>query len=178
METNNVLEIPKEQQMNSSKKASILSWVRFGITILVVFLIFRYVIGITIINGNSMNPTLENRDFILTSSLFFNIDREDIVIVEDPHGFDIIKRIVALPNETIEIKSGIVYVNDEPLKEDYITGTSFDIEKTIIPEGSYFIMGDNRTPGESLDSRDESIGPVPNEAVKGKKVLSLFPLGF
>jgi len=163
------------EEPKSNTISNIFNWIRYISLLLIIFLIFRYVVGITIVSGNSMNPTLKNNDLILTSNIFFNVDRGDIVIVQDPHGFDIIKRVIALPNETIEIKSGIAYVDDVPLQEDYILGKSFDLEKTTIPEGSYFIMGDNRTPGESLDSRDESIGPVPSAAVKGQKLISLFP---
>jgi signal peptidase I len=171
-----ILKHKVKEESKSSTTSNILSWIRYIALLLIIFFIFRYVVGITIVSGHSMNPTLKNNDLILTSNIFFNVDRGDIVIVQDPHGFDIIKRVIALPNETIEIKSGIVYLNDVPLQEDYILGASFDLEKTTVPEGSYFIMGDNRTPGESLDSRDESIGPVPSAAVKGQRLLSLFPI--
>ncbi|MBO0959870.1 signal peptidase I [Neobacillus sp. MM2021_6] len=157
--------------------SSILSWIKFIISLIVVIFIFRFVFGITIIDGNSMNPTYDNRDVVLTSHLFYKVERNDVVIVKNQSGFNIIKRIIALPGETVRIEGGIVYVNGNPVKEPFTTGTSNDMPETKVEKGSYFIMGDNRAPGESLDSRSTEIGQISREAIIGETMISIIPFG-
>ncbi|MBM6619135.1 signal peptidase I [Bacillus suaedaesalsae] len=156
-------------------KESILSWIRYLALLLCIVLFIRFGIGISIISGNSMNPTLEDGSVVIVNKIAFSPERNDIVVVKDSHGYNIIKRVIALPGENIEIVNGNVLINNEEIQEDYILGTSFDIPSTEVPEGHFFIIGDNRTPGESLDSRDASIGPINQEFIVGESMLSLFP---
>ncbi|GGA79292.1 signal peptidase I [Ornithinibacillus halotolerans] len=163
---------------NKEKETEKTSWVSWGLYIVIiaaVFLIFRYVIGITIISGNSMANTMEHNDVILSSNLFYQPERNDIIIFRDEHGFDVIKRIIALPNETVEITNGVVLVNGKAIEEEYSIGVPNDMEKVVVSENSYFVMGDNRTPGESLDSRSEEIGTIPENRIQGEAILSLWP---
>ncbi|WML41461.1 signal peptidase I [Neobacillus sp. OS1-2] len=157
--------------------SSILSWIKFILSLIVVIFIFRFVFGITIIDGNSMNPTYDNRDVVLTSNLFYKVERNDVVIVKNQSGFNIIKRIIALPGETVGIKGGVVYVNGKPVKEPFTTGKSNDMPETKVEKGFYFIMGDNRTPGESLDSRSTEIGQISRDAIIGETMISIIPFG-
>lgn len=157
-------------------KTSMWSWVRFILLLFVVFFVFRYVIGIIIINGNSMNPTLDHQDVILTSNIFYTPERNDVILFRDENGFDVIKRVVGMPGDTVEIRSGTVYLNGGVLEEDYITGIPNDMPLIEVNEG-YFVMGDNRTPGESLDSRSEEIGLIEDTRVKGEVIFSLWPIG-
>jgi signal peptidase I len=164
--------IPIEPKINTL--SSIISWIKFILLLLVVIFIFRFAFGITIIDGNSMNPTLENNDMILTSNIFYTAERNDIVIVKNPSAYNIIKRIIALPGEKVKISDGIVYVNGIQVKESYTVGTSHDIPETILEKDFYFIIGDNRTPGESLDSRSPEIGPISKTQIIGEMILSPF----
>lgn len=168
-------DIDAKKDNDQKKKTSWLSGLLTVIVLVGVFLFFRYAVVITIISGNSMAPTIENQNIVLSNHLLFNLDRNDIIIYHDEHGFDVIKRIIALPNDTIEIKDGIVIVNDLPLEEDYVIGIPNDMGKLVVHENSYFVMGDNRTPGESLDSRNVDVGPISEEQIKGKVVCSIFP---
>lgn len=118
-----------------------------------------------------MNPTLHDKGFMVVNKLFFKPERGDIVIVKDPHGFDIVKRIIGMPNDKITIQNGIVYVNNKALKETYTKGKPMDMQEVTVNNHSYFIMGDNRTPGESLDSRDPSIGPVDSQQIEGEVIF-------
>jgi signal peptidase I len=176
MEIMNSPEVVTRNKENNSN--SILSWVRFFVTIGAVFIIFRYGIGLNIVHGNSMNPTVENKDIVISTNIFYSPERGDVVIARDPNGFDIIKRVIGLPNDTIEIKDGNVFINDQLLSEEYTKGISNDISKVKIPENHYFLIGDNRTAGESLDSRSQEMGPVPGGFIKGETFLSLFNFKF
>ncbi|WP_339251588.1 signal peptidase I [Sporosarcina sp. FSL W8-0480] len=173
--TAKTVEATKEKKKSDD---SVLSWVKFILLIIGLFLVFRFAIGITVISGNSMAPTLGNKDVIVTNNLLFTPDIDDIVQFRDVHGFDAIKRIIALPNDTVEIVDGVVYVNGDKVKEVYSIGFPNDMDLVTVAENSYFVIGDNRTPGESLDSRNSEFGFLPKERIKGKLLFSLFPLGF
>jgi signal peptidase I len=88
---------------------------------------------------------------------------------------DLIKRIIGMEGDVIEIKDGVVYRNGEALEEDYIYGgiTPGDMAPFTVDEGYVFVMGDNRQ--NSLDSRDPSVGEVAVSDVLGRVDLRLFP---
>lgn len=138
-----------------------------------------YVFDVTRVEGLSMYPTLHDGDNLITSKISYLLDspqRGDIVVLQAPDspGEDYIKRIIALPNEELEIKGGAVYINGVLLDEPYLNGleTGGDIH-TVIPDGFYFVMGDNR--GESRDSRVENVGPINASSIHGKAVLRIWP---
>ncbi|WP_026909229.1 signal peptidase I [Paucisalibacillus globulus] len=160
---------------DEQKKASWGSWAFFLVSLVILFVIFRFIIGVITISGDSMNPTLEDGDILLTSNLFYTVDRNDIIIFRDENGFNVIKRVIGLPNDTIAIQDGIVSVNGEMINETYTTGLPNDMEEVIVPSESYFVIGDNRTPGESLDSRSDRVGSINESNVLGKVMISIFP---
>lgn len=130
------------------------------------------------VNGSSMEPTLHNKQITLVSRLeyqFSEIERGDIVITRFPSEVysDIyVKRVIALSNEKIEIKDGIVYVNGLALEEDYVMAPCIrDMELVSVPEGYVFVMGDNRN--DSADSR--IVGPIPKNKIIGKAKFIVFP---
>ncbi|WP_042146827.1 signal peptidase I [Paucisalibacillus sp. EB02] len=163
--------VEKEEE----KKASWGSWTVFIISIVLIFIIVRFVIGVITISGNSMNPTIEDGDLLLTSNLIFTVERNDMIVFRDDNGFNVIKRVIGLPNDRIAIQNGAVLVNGEIVNETYTTGLSNDMEEIIVPSKSYFVLGDNRTPGESLDSRDHNVGTIDEKHVLGEVIISLFP---
>lgn len=114
----------------------------------------------------------------ISSNIFFSPERNDIVLYRDENGFDVVKRIIALPNQTIEISDGAAIVDGDPIDESFVTGTPKDMEETIVEEDAYFVMGDNRTPGESLDSRSPHVGSIAEERIKGEFLFSVFPFHF
>ena len=87
---------------------------------------------------------------------------------------DLVKRVIGLPGDIIEVKDGMVYRNGEELNEPYINDgiTDRDI-MVVVPQNQYFVMGDNRL--NSSDSRDDRVGMISKENIIGKVTLRLFP---
>ena len=136
-----------------------------------------------IVSGDSMYPTLEDRDYLIISKAAYfgssSPERGDIVIFDSGDAEDRLycKRIIGIPGDTVEIKSGKVYLNGSPLSEPYLPeGTYTEEDDTngpvIVQEDEYFCLGDNRE--VSLDSR--SIGCIEEDAIIGKAVLRLLPV--
>ena len=138
------------------------------------------------IKGESMVPTYQNGEYLLTLSdklvnQFDEFKRGDVVVFEAPtaNGEEFIKRIIGLPGDNVSISSGKVYINAEPLKEDYLApdehtvGMFFlrDDEEKTVPEGEYFVLGDNRS--HSSDSRQW--GFVPEDKITGRAWFVYWP---
>lgn len=131
-----------------------------------------------------MYPNFHNNEYLLTNKLSYRLGkpgRGDVVVFKAPKNqeYDYIKRIIGLPGEEIEIRSGKLYINDKLLDESYLpseyrtSGGSFWREglETPVPEGQYFVLGDNRS--HSSDSREW--GTVPLENIIGKAWLRYWP---
>lgn len=113
--------------------------------------------------GSSMEPTLRDGDKVDIFSIDRELRRTDLVFFTSPEKPDVtmIKRIVGLPNETIEIKNGEVLINGVVLNEPYIAEPiSYTYASTVIPDKSYFILGDNRN--HSSDSHNFGFVPITN----------------
>ncbi len=139
----------------------------------------------TIIKESSMQPTLYENDYIFLSKQAYNLfgdpDYGDIIVfhsdIDSDNGDkkDLIKRIIGLPGDVISVEDGVVYRNEEAIKEsyimeDYTTGEVFGYE---VPDGMIYVMGDNRR--VSLDSRSEDIGAVSMDQIMGKAVWKVYP---
>ncbi|MCC6382595.1 MAG: signal peptidase I [Dehalococcoidia bacterium] len=178
--------------------------VETGLLALLVFLAVRASFQNFKVDGTSMYPTLQNGQFLIVNKLvysqvdleklsrylpfvepgdtpkrdvFHGPERGDIVVLKDPKrpDTDLIKRVIGLPGEALEIVQGKVYINGRYLEEPYIKSPwHFDKPKQVIPPGEYFVMGDNRD--NSLDSRSPQVGLVPREMIIGKAMLSYWPL--
>lgn len=126
-----------------------------------------------IVSGDSMNPTYTNGDVLFLWEYEFDIKRYDVVVVGTEHG-DIVKRVIGLPGETVVIEGGTVYINGKQIAEvyDFFTESGGVAEsKYIVPENSYFLLGDNRQ--NSTDSR--KFGAVTAEKIKGVVTFHIFP---
>jgi signal peptidase I len=164
------------------RESIIFDWVEALVTALVfIVLLFSLLVRITGVKGNSMEPTLYNRDNLIVSNLFYKPKAGDIVIIskQNYQKEPIVKRVIALENQTVWIDpdTGGVYVDGQKLDEPYIKevmrelGTvSFPV---TVPKGHIFVMGDNRN--NSLDSRSSVIGMVDCREVMGKVLLRVFP---
>ncbi len=153
------------------------------------------------VEGSSMLPSLENHQYIIvnklayaqfdlgifdflpffdagddsTHHLFGGPERGDVVVFESPKrpGQDLIKRVMGVPGDKVEIRDGVVYINDEPIDESYTQGaTGCPCGPWYVEEDHYFVLGDHRS--NSSDSR--SIGQIPEKNIIGKTWLSYWPL--
>ena len=159
-------------------------WLRSCVQcVLVIVLVFTFAVRMMGVQGPSMRQTLQQGDrlLVLNSLLVREYNAGDIVIArKDTFSDDpIVKRIIAVGGQTVDIDftSGTVYVDGEALEEDYINDRTYTFEGTefplVVPEGSVFLMGDNRN--MSTDSREPRIGTVDTRYLIGKAVFLIFP---
>ncbi|MHC0037576.1 signal peptidase I [Pseudoneobacillus sp. C159] len=176
-----ILKKEEPEIKQKDKKSSIMEWVRFAAGLLVIVILIRNSIGITTISGFSMLPTFHDGNVVVEekiSKYFFAPELGDVVIVNKlEQHYKIIKRVIGIEGDTVEIKNGIIFVNNEPVPEIMTEGVSEDMAAVKVPADHIFVMGDNRTPGESIDSRDPNVGPIPLSSVDGYVLFSLFPFG-
>ena len=129
-----------------------------------------------------MNPTLKDREYFLINKLAYvknEPDRFDIVVFESNltsasgEKKKLIKRIIGLPNDEIEILDGEIYINDNSIDEKYVFD-DLDDENIdfLVPYGKFFVMGDNRK--ASLDSRNPRVGYVDKKNIYGKLWIKVF----
>ena len=170
---------------NSVKRSETGELIKFFSISLMVAVAMSVFVRPTLVKGQSMEPTLENNDYILVKSvsLFGKAPEYNDLIVFDSkvaskEGYKrLLKRVIGLPGDTIEIKNGEVYRNGELLREDYIKGETLSgsFEKITVGENQVFVLGDNRA--NSLDSRNRNLGTVSYKDIIGTAEYRLFPLG-
>ena len=143
----------------------------YVVIVLVVVLVRTFLVTPIRVVGPSMNPTLTSGDIMILNKVA-KIDRFDIVVIKsDKSPETLIKRVIGLPGETIEISEGVIYINDKKLDENYGQGEITDYVYVRIPEGEYFVLGDNRP--ISADSR--LFGTFSKKDIKGTTRLTIFP---
>ena len=142
-----------------------------------VFIVFLVIIVRTYIatpvrvDGNSMRKTLEDGDILLLYKMA-KFERNDIIVLDEKEDEEIIiKRIIALPGETIKIQNGKIYINDKEYNDEFAYGDTSDYEQVTLGENEYFILGDNRL--ISKDSR--YFGPVKESDLMGEAVFRIWP---
>ena len=170
--------------MSDKLKKEIIDWIKtIAISLVLAFLIVQ-VIKPTIVSGESMYPTLNDRDYLILNRLsykFGEIERGDIIVfktnLKQDNGKekDLIKRVIAIPGDHLVIENSKVYINDELIDEPYIHNayTSGDVD-IVIPENKIFAMGDNRE--NSKDSRSEDVGLVDENDILGEVMVRLLPI--
>lgn len=141
------------------------------VIIVVVVVAFRTFIATPIkVNGSSMYDTLKGNEICILNKRG-KLDRFDIVVLNYSDKDHLIKRIIAMPGETIEASNGYIYINDKKIKDEYSYGETDNFEKVKLKNDEYFLMGDNRK--ISKDSR--IIGPVKEKDILGTTNFILFP---
>lgn len=131
------------------------------------------------VDGFSMQPTLQDGEFVLVSKLsykFGDFQHGDIIVFDFPLNPDeeLVKRIIGLPGDHVVVRDSHVYVNDQMLNENYIAQAPLYSGDWIVPDGTLFVLGDNRN--NSNDSKDWGLLPQGN--VVGKAVLIYWPPKF
>lgn len=180
-------DIPSIQEIDAERKRirrGTLTWraLRGTLSVLIVVaaaavLIATLFLPILQISGDSMAPTLQNDEIVV---LLKNgkVERGDLIGFYF-QGKILIKRVIALPDETVVIDGdGIVYINGEVLEEPYVQEACLgdcDLEfPYTVPGGSYFVLGDRRS--SSVDSRNSMIGSIGQEDIIGRLALRVWPL--
>jgi len=147
--------------------------------ILVVVLVRTYLVTPVIVSGDSMVPTLKDKQLLLLNKINYrlnDIERYDIVVIKIDKK-EIIKRIIGLPGETIEYRNNTLYINghEEESKYNFVTD-DFNLKSICncdqIPKDKYLVLGDNRS--VSADSR--IIGLIDKSNIEGNVTLSLWPI--
>lgn len=166
---------------DNRKKARVYEWAQIICGALTcIALLYTFVFRMVDVDGSSMEQTLHDGERLILSSMAYEPQYEDIVVIARGDTKEpLIKRVIGLPGDTIDIdeKTGDVYRNSKLLKEPYISVPTAREQMTgpiTVPEGCVFVMGDNRERGRSLDSR--SMGCVDIDDIVGKAVYRLLPL--
>ncbi len=141
----------------------------YAVILLVVVLIRSFLVTPIVVSGESMQPTLDGGEIMVLNKIS-KIERFSVVVV-DIGKEKIIKRVIAMPGETISCENGVIYVNDKKQEEPYSQGIQKDFTKVTLSDNEYFVLGDNRE--HSLDS--EELGPMKKEQLKGVVIFTLFP---
>lgn len=141
---------------------------------------------IVVIDGNSMLPTLKHGDVIIAERItprFGEIRQGDIVVLKIPELLEgkkkyAVKRVIAVGNQHVEIRDGKVFVDGTELPEDYISADETYADGSpyadmTVPGDCVYVLGDNRLPGKSRDSR--TFGPVNVKRIMGKFWRRIFP---
>ncbi|MEO8693543.1 MAG: signal peptidase I [Acidimicrobiales bacterium] len=196
---------PLEPDDDSSSNDSLRGWIEwFAVAlgaVLVALVIRAFVLQAFYIPSESMEPTLHKNDRIMVNKLSYHLHdvrRGDLIVFKRPPNMasseinDLIKRVIALPDETIELRGSDIYIDDQKLTEPYlvdgtptvnlgwVTGCanpSTERNKCLVPPGHVFVMGDNRT--HSSDGR--VFGPIDEDLIVGRAFVRIWPpskLGF
>jgi len=151
----------------------------FVFTLALVLFVTSFIIRHSVVVGGSMENTLYEGERLLISDLFYTPDYDDIIVFEDFSTNEkgaIVKRIIGLPGDTIEIKDGYIYRNGKMLLEKYVLIDDEDYEyedmpSVTVPEGQLFVLGDHRN--KSDDSR--RFGTIDEDSVLGRVLLRFYP---
>ena len=156
--------------------------IKYVIIIIIILFIITFVFGVTSVVGSSMSPTLKDGEVLILNKFkyrFSDIKREDIISLKYADTKYLIKRVIGLPGEKIEIINNKLYVNDIEYVEEYLDkGINYydfklsDLNYKVIPDDMYLVLGDNRE--NSLDSR--KIGLIKKEDIIGKVSFRFWPI--
>jgi signal peptidase I len=180
--------LPPRPAAPAKRMNPIVEWiVVVAVAITSALLVRAYVVQQFAVEGESMINTLQDGDRVLVNRLSYRLHdprRGDVVVLKRFGGGaterDLIKRVVGLPGETVEVRSCVVYIDDRPLVEPYLDpevqqrdGCGSDQAPTVVPDGAVYVLGDHR--GKSSDSR--AFGPVAEEFLIGRAFVIIWPVG-
>ena len=176
-------EEPEESaEKTVSWKREAFEWIKaLVIAFVAAFIIFFVLIRVVNVEGTSMQPTLEPGDRLVISGLFYTPENGDIVVTSDDNGLGkpLIKRIIALGGQTVDVdEEGRILVNGIILQEDYILSSDTSVGDLTfpltVPEGSVFLLGDNRA--VSVDSRSSVVGMISEDDLEGRVLFRFWPV--
>lgn len=176
----------QELSSGDALKVDLYFWLQALVMVLVtLILIFTFVGRIIGVDGSSMYPTLHHGDMLLLQSIGYTPQQGDVVVLTkefDAADGPIVKRVIAVGGQHVEIDyaAGTVSVDGQVLDESYINPSELmqepayeNLTSVDVPEGSIFVMGDNRN--HSSDSRDVTLGTVDERYVLGRALWVMLP---
>lgn len=174
----------EKKKVNVPIVKEVVAWTLECVIVLVIAFVFVYFIGLrTSVLGQSMAPTLENRQEIMINRFIYLLSdpKPGDIVVFLPNGNEkshyYVKRVIGIPGDTVQIKEGEVYVNGELFEDEDAFAPILDAELAAEPvkleEDEYFVLGDNRNNSE--DSRYANIGNVKKEYIIGKAWFIISP---
>lgn len=163
----------------TNKKNEWFEWVKvIIIAVLLAVFIRSFVFATSVVDGESMEPTLESGERVIFNKFIYYFQepaRGDIVIIQRPFK-NYVKRVIGLPGESIEMKNRKLFINNKEFKQTFITEEALqhtgNFGPITVPKDSYFVMGDNRA--VSRDSRN-GLGFIDKEDIIGRSELIIFP---
>ncbi len=177
-------EPPKPDQPGKSWVAELWDWVKTIVVAFVIMMLLNlFVFNLSMVKGQSMQPTLVERDRLFVNKIVYHLgtpSRSDVIVLRDPsEGVEkkdfLVKRIVGLPGDTIEVRDHHLYVNGEQQAETYtdIEVQDPDFGPITLEPDHFFVMGDNRHEGKSKDSR--VFGSITSDEIVGKAEFIFWP---
>lgn len=174
--------VPANHPQNDLKILCIEGLKTIGVSLIFAFGIRTFVAEARFIASGSMRPTLEVSDRVMVDKLsyrFQNPERGDIVVFSPTEALKqqnfretFIKRVIGLPGDKVEVKGGRVYINDQPLQENYVAeAAQYKWGPVTVPPNSYLVLGDNRN--NSYDGHHW--GFVPRQYIIGKAFFRYWP---
>jgi signal peptidase I len=175
------------QPVKRKRARGLIDWIIvIGVALLVAFLVRTFVLAHFVVDGHSMDTTLHDGDRVFVNKLSYRLhdpNRGDVVVLHEISGAserDLIKRVIALEGETIEVRDCVVFIDGAVLEEPYLDPPSTtpgqcgdNFAAATVPEDHVFVMGDNR--GGSQDSRDENVGWISEDDIVGRAFVVFWP---
>ena len=167
-----------EERILEKYNAYKLEWLHdsmhFIVLFAVLFVLFRFVIGFSVVGGESMEPQLENGDLVVYFRMVPEYQAGDVISIRVPSGDYYVKRVAAVGGDVVDLRGGEVYVNGAPLKDDRARGETLEESGAVIypykvRKGNVFVLGDNRM--ASMDSR--AFGEVSRRQIRGRLLLKI-----
>lgn len=177
------------------EKSELVETLKFTLfSVVVVVLVRAFLFTPVAVEGASMMPTYENGDRVIinkTAKTFETIERFDVIVFHPYEGQNErhIKRVIGLPGDEIAYENDTLFINGKKIEEPYLNSYKENLKDhgdftydftlkqltgvTTVPEGHYFVLGDNRR--KSMDSRDARVGFVSEEQILGESILRIYP---